>query len=397
MKNIFYSLFTGIFVFTSCSLNNDEFKISYDHIPQMKLTSSKPTYIDVDGATKISEEAFFKNKTFNISFTKLDNTVPIGTIEKMRVYKDRFYFLSEDKLYVYNSKSGKFLFMIDAKGHGHNEYILLRDFQVLPKEELIMCIDDMQKKLFFFSMKDGKLVKSINSLIGTPYVRKMGNLYFHDVLFGNDFNDDETWQILVSNGKEFKRKGFRIFPIQKNAMRNNIYETNSGITFAPLFSDTIYHINKKLQYSVSYIFKNKHSIWSMRNEELDFKNSQHAEKKSSYSYLASDTFWESNNGILFQMAVSDKDFRENLMTYYYDKISKENLLIETSWSGPINYVTLPDQLMYNDSNTYYGIFADMHSLKSYINSKFVKHNGFKKLLSDAKSGDNPVIMSFEIK
>ena len=66
MKNIFYSLFTGIFVFTSCSLNNDEFKISYDHIPQMKLTSSKPTYIDVDGATKISEEAFFKNKTFNI-------------------------------------------------------------------------------------------------------------------------------------------------------------------------------------------------------------------------------------------------------------------------------------------------------------------------------------------
>lgn len=60
MKNIFYSLFTGIFVFTSCSLNNDGFKISYDHIPQMKLTSSKPTYIDVDGATKISEESFLK-------------------------------------------------------------------------------------------------------------------------------------------------------------------------------------------------------------------------------------------------------------------------------------------------------------------------------------------------
>ena len=89
-------------------------------------------------------------------------------------------------IFVFNENTGKHLFTIDHKGHGHNEYQVFRDFHILPQEKLIMGIDDSHSKIFFYNIKNGKYVKSIDLKFGTPTIRKMAGMYFQHILFGLD-------------------------------------------------------------------------------------------------------------------------------------------------------------------------------------------------------------------
>ena len=148
---------------TSCNTKPDCY-VDYDHLKELRRLTCKVENIDLSNSKVLTEQDFMHNYVTEPNYIQLDNSVPLGQIEKIRKYKNNFYILSNDKIYIFNGK-GKYLKTIDHKGHGRNEYIVLRDFQILPKENIILGIDDKEKKIFKFSLRTGKCLGTMDEIV----------------------------------------------------------------------------------------------------------------------------------------------------------------------------------------------------------------------------------------
>lgn len=393
-NNVF--VFVGLLFISSCNIGNKNAQIGYADIAQIPQVKSKPQVINIDNVEMISDSLFMNDHAEKIKLVQLDNAMPIGAVEKMRVYQGRIYILSDDRLYVFDENTGKYLFVIDYKGHGHNEYLVFRDFQILPQENLIMGVDDTIGKLFFYSLKTGKFIKNIDTEFGTPTVRKMAGLYFLNVLYGTDNNDDEVWQIVAYDGKEYKYKQFKLSPIQKNVFRDNLHEKHNGLIFTPLYSDTIYTINKNLTYSVSYIIKNKNSVWNIKDKDLSYEKFREILKTHGYSYLAGEKFQETKTGALFCMMQGDSKFSEYERTFYYDK--QTSITSEIMSFLPEKKLNMVFPTIYCvNLDRVYGIYSELNSIREKIKLSDIANDKLRNLVENSKSGDNPILVSFIIK
>ena len=269
-KYIFLFFFLGTLL-TSCYTNPEGY-VDYNKLNELKRLTCKVENIDLSNSKVLTEQDFMHNYITEPNYIQLDNSVPLGQIEKIRKYKNNFYILSNDKIYIFNGK-GKYLKTIDYKGHGRNEYIVLRDFQILPKENIILGIDDKEKKIFNFSLRTGKCLGTMDEIVASPFARKIGKYYIHSLLYGNDANLEDSHLIVVTDGKKTIAKQFSMPPITENAfVENNLYEHGHYATFIPLYSDTVYCINDNLTYYPKYVVKQKKSIWSKKNESIELSH-----------------------------------------------------------------------------------------------------------------------------
>ena len=258
MKNLCFITIASI-ICLSCS-NKPEGYVDYNKLNELKRLTCKVENIDLSNSKVLTEQDFMHNYVTEPNYIQLDNSVPLGQIEKIRKYKNNFYILSNDKIYIFNGK-GKYLKTIDYKGHGRNEYIVLRDFQILPKENIILGIDDREKKIFKFSLRTGKCLGTMDEIVASPFARKIGKYYIHSLLYGNDANLEDSHLIVVTDGKKTIAKQFSMPPITENAfVENNLYEHGHYATFIPLYSDTVYCINDNLTCYPKYVVKQKKSI-----------------------------------------------------------------------------------------------------------------------------------------
>jgi hypothetical protein len=320
----------------------------------------------------------------------------LGTITKIRRYKERIYILSNDRIYIFKT-NGKYLKTIDYKGHGHKEYICLKDFQIIPEEKSIIAVDDLEKKIFTFSLETGKILKVSDEIIGTPFVRKFNGHFYHSVHFNNDWNENETWQLVVTNGKKIVAKQFKMFPISEEADgANNLYEYKDYMNYIPEYSDTIYSLNKDFTYSNKYIVKHDNSLWEKKNEKLSFEDVRNIMKKQKYSYLIADMFFETTKGIVFELEEGQQD-GEFIEHYFYDKQKKKTFKIQTGWYGQGINVIFPIQnsFVYNDE--IYGYYTDVANYRKMMNPNLISNKKLQKIVKEAKTGDNPVLVSFKIK
>lgn len=395
MKNKCFIFITSIICLSSCS-NKPEGYISYDNIKTLPKVITKAEIIDVKRSNPVSEEDFFDLHTSDINFIQLDNKISLGTITKIRRYKERIYILSNDRIYIFKT-NGKYLKTIDYKGHGHKEYICLKDFQIIPEEKSIIAVDDLEKKIFTFSLETGKILKVSDEIIGTPFVRKFNGHFYHSVHFNNDWNENETWQLVVTNGKKIVAKQFKMFPISEEADgANNLYEYKDYMNYIPEYSDTIYSLNKDFTYSNKYIVKHDNSLWEKKNEKLSFEDVRNIMKKQKYSYLIADMFFETTKGIVFALEEGQQD-GEFIEHYFYDKQKKKTFKIQTGWYGQGINVIFPIQnsFVYNDE--IYGYYTDVENYRKMMNPNLISNKKLQKIVKEAKTGDNPVIISYKIK
>ena len=395
MKNKCFIFITSIICLSSCS-NKPEGYISYDNIKTLPKVITKAEIIDVKRSNPVSEEDFFDLHTSDINFIQLDNKISLGTITKIRRYKERIYILSNDRIYIFKT-NGKYLKTIDYKGHGHKEYICLKDFQIIPEEKSIIAVDDLEKKIFTFSLETGKILKVSDEIIGTPFVRKFNGHFYHSVHFNNDWNENETWQLVVTNGKKIVAKQFKMFPISEEADgANNLYEYKDYMNYIPEYSHTIYSLNKDFTYSNKYIVKHDNSLWEKKNEKLSFEDVRNIMKKQKYSYLIADMFFETTKGIVFALEEGQQD-GEFIEHYFYDKQKKKTFKIQTGWYGQGINVIFPIQnsFVYNDE--IYGYYTDVENYRKMMNPNLISNKKLQKIVKEAKTGDNPVIISYKIK
>lgn len=395
MKNKCFIFITSIICLSSCSNKPDGY-ISYDNIKTLPKVITKAEIIDVKRSNPVSEEDFFDLHTSDINFIQLDNKISLGTITKIRRYKERIYILSNDRIYIFKT-NGKYLKTIDYKGHGHKEYICLKDFQIIPEEKSIIAVDDLEKKIFTFSLETGKILKVSDEIIGTPFVRKFNGHFYHSVHFNNDWNENETWQLVVTNGKKIVAKQFKMFPIsEEEDGANNLYEYKDYMNYIPEYSDTIYSLNKDFTYSNKYIVKHDNSLWEKKNEKLSFEDVRNIMKKQKYSYLIADMFFETTKGIVFELEEGQQD-GEFIEHYFYDKQKKKTFKIQTGWYGQGINVIFPIQnsFVYNDE--IYGYYTDVENYRKMMNPNLISNKKLQKIVKEAKTGDNPVIISYKIK
>ena len=319
MKNLCFITIASI-ICLSCS-NKPEGYVDYNKLNELKRLTCKVENIDLSNSKVLTEQDFMHNYVTEPNYIQLDNSVPLGQIEKIRKYKNNFYILSNDKIYIFNGK-GKYLKTIDYKGHGRNEYIVLRDFQILPKENIILGIDDREKKIFKFSLRTGKCLGTMDEIVASPFARKIGKYYIHSLLYGNDANLEDSHLIVVTDGKKTIAKQFSMPPITENAfVENNLYEHGHYATFIPLYSDTVYCINDNLTYYPKYVVKQKKSIWSKKNESIKYQQVSDMLKTQSYTYLSPGMFMEAKHGIILGLSIGNNYGLSNKY-YFYDKIKK---------------------------------------------------------------------------
>lgn len=395
-----YILICVLFI-CSCSnkSNNPNHSKGYVAYKTLKDLIRKPYKVETIDVTKsrlISSSVFLHNYTSEPSFIQLDNNVPLGRIDKIRKYKNKFYILSDDKIFIF-SDNGRYVKTIDYKGHGHNEYLVLRDFQILPAEKLILGTDDRERKFFKFSLNTGECLGSFDEVVGSPFARKIGKYYFHSLLYGNDDNEKDSHLIVVTDGKKMIAKQFVTAPLIENALvENNLYDNGNTASFIPLYSDTVYTLNDDLTYYPKYVVKQEKSLWSKKNERLTSEDVFKIVKTQGYSYLSPGMFIEAKEGIVFNVTIGC-EYGMTSKFYYYDKKDKMIYEIKTYvFRGKIDRI-FPDELCFAEDNTIYGYYRDLSSYKFLLESGQLKKGRLRNLIEKSKKGDNPVIVEFKLK
>lgn len=100
----------------------------------LKVSVEKAVDIDVKSAMCLSASEFMKNHLEALTYVQLDSALPLGNVEKLTVAGRKVALLSRSQIYAYDLDTGKLLYHIDKKGHGHNEYVDIRNIQIIPED-----------------------------------------------------------------------------------------------------------------------------------------------------------------------------------------------------------------------------------------------------------------------
>lgn len=386
----------GCLVVCGC-VDNKHKQTHYDSIPSMEVIPQEIISIDVEDAKEISEADFFSKYVKHVDFVSLDSTKPLYAIEKLNVTDHTLYALSQDKILVFNADNGSYKFTVDHKGNGRNEYLTLRDFQVQPCNKAVLGVADMQKKVFRFAMDDGHVESTESTMIGSPYMREFRGRQVHYLSYGCDFNEDETWQIVVADSSGYHYKEFPMSPIQRGHLSNGLYDNDRYLTFAPMFSDTIYRITPDFNVYPAYVIRNKHSAWAERDKELRMEELREILLSKKLSYLKTDEFMETDDVILFAMLESKRGY-EAIQYYLYDKKEGTTLRIVTGEFPLLSdcLAAFPSRLYHSDSTTVYGLYLDPYSLRTYLQYGMITDKHLREIVENAVLGDNPILVKLAL-
>lgn len=368
-------------------------KLELENIKKVEIKNEYPQIINTSEAKDISTKQL-TDCISNIDYIALDSEHLIGEIRKMIITESKIYimdsFLSQ-QVFVFD-KQGKLLFCIDEKGNGPEEFISIWDMQVNESKKEILLNDALGLSYIYYSTEDGSFIKRERG-IQNCYLANINNIYINMLSYGQDFNDKESWQLLITDKDSILYKGFQLEELQKNNfIENSIsYDFENKLIYTPTYSDTIYQFCENISFIPKFVIKQNKSIWNKHNENMTYAEICKLIKENNYTlftgniidserYMLFTTNEEYKGGIIKQPYIWDKI---NKISYRWDSktiISKENIR---------DVITIP-LTSYNDR--FYGIFqiGKDPELKS-ISPKLAK------LLPKDVENANPIIVAYQFK
>jgi len=219
-------------------------------------------------------------------------------------------------------KQGKLKFCIDEKGMGPNEYISIWDMQVDEVRNEIMINDALGLSYKYYSSIDGSFIRKEKG-IQNCYVAKVNDLYFNMLGFGQAFNKNEDWQLVVTDKDSVLYKGFKLEPIQKNDyMNNNIsYTYENEMLYTPVYSDTIYKLNKDLSFTQWAVIKQEKSVWNECSKKMNDDEICKIIKENDYTRFSGEVF-DTKDYISFAVNVGYKAGIIGVW-YFFNKKNKD--------------------------------------------------------------------------
>jgi len=405
-KNLFIIFGLVLILPLLCSCNNNsnselsDGAVDFANIETTESCSNKYEVIDIDNAENLTESEFYSTYVEDIQITQISDYRPMKPISRVCLDNKNIYALSDDKVYVFDKKTGEYQYCIDYKGHGHKEYISISDIQVIPQKKELLCLSDTQRKLFRISTENGKVKNVENILAGAPFILEVGDYTYYQFAYGTGLNKKETWLLMKSDSTHFIKKAVEIQPIQKmNYLAKGMYLHNNILTFVPVYSDTIYHVNtNEDKIKPVYVIQDKQSLWKQHKTEFNPGEIYEYAIKNGKNYLEADHFFETKNCILFTMVSNDAQRGYPILKeYLYCKNKHKTYFLDVN-SYPNIPVAAPFPTMVaSDNNHFFGLLTNVEMLKDYEQYNMITNQKLSDIAKNSQEGDNPIFITLKLK
>lgn len=325
MNKLICIVIVSTLILSSCkkTVQIENKRLEFSNTDEVKMLNGNPLVIDIDESITISSQELI-SKVAKIRYVPLDSKELIGDIRKMVVTEKGIYIMDSfmsQAIFVFD-KQGKLKFCIDEKGMGPNEYISIWDMQVDEVRNEIMINDALGLSYKYYSSIDGSFIRKEKG-IQNCYVAKVNDLYFNMLGFGQAFNKNEDWQLVVTDKDSVLYKGFKLEPIQKNDyMNNNIsYTYENEMLYTPVYSDTIYKLNKDLSFTQWAVIKQEKSVWNECSKKMNDDEICKIIKENDYTRFSGEVF-DTKDYISFAVNVGYKAGIIGVW-YFFNKKNKD--------------------------------------------------------------------------
>lgn len=208
-----------------------------------------------DEIVRISMETDFSNTLDYFSDTlfiplEFCEDCIVGDIHKILKVKDGFVISDKNissEVFKFDN-NGMFQFKIGNRGNGLGNYILPFDISLIPSTNQIAILDQNQRKIIFYSLKDGSFLKELPVNFQAKSIQFLTPntvaVHFDGQFSGNE--KDYLAGILDLNKGEFIYKGVSDFSkTDQNKTAGDFYFSGHDLTFSKSLNDTVYNVYEK--------------------------------------------------------------------------------------------------------------------------------------------------------
>lgn len=308
--------------------------------------------------------------------------------KKLKVNDKYISVVAQDRIFLFNNKSGKFVSVINHKGRGHGEYIEVTDYDIY--NDKIWIYSGAQRALFIYD-KSGKYLKKINL---NDYYSKIKVIDDKKVFFSPSYSNSSGYNFVlydIENQKVLKQ----FDPFDKNqsyifSSFNDFLSCNgNNIYVSHPFDNTLYKLTEDDYCPIEtfdFITKDK-----LTSEELLLDReliTNLTRQRSVFKYL--NLYYKSDHSSLLGYSVSD-EFSDS---YYITRLKEDGsqttvrLLAELDETFP--YIS-DISCIYNDE-----FVSSMNSSSiTYIETNYDIDKKFMN--SGYSKEDNPIVFFHKIK
>lgn len=389
-------LIIACFFMLSCNRSLKTRVRGFQNAGNMKEVAGDAKIIDLDRVETMSAEQF-ASMVVDIRYISLEmGIVPVGAVNDIFINDKYIALLDGQKsksIFIYD-RSGKLVCLVKARGHGRGEYLEPSSVEITTKPELLCVKDDRQGKFLYYDMK-GKFVKEENT-IASVHALHLGKYVLNQLAVGQTFDKDCNYHLLVSKKDSVISKGLPYSNIQLDNFVSNKFDYNSNgdLLYQPFASDTIYQILGD-SYSPRYIFKNKKSLWKLKDEKLSFKEVTQRIKIQGMNRVSS--FHEGKDFIFYSIYSFAKENGSIVnIPYLYDKAKGVSYRVMNIPKGEIKLFAPLDVLcVYGDWCV--GLF-NPYALKIQMGSDYyVGKNFLGRIIANSSVESNPVLAFYKLR
>jgi hypothetical protein len=370
---------------------------------------SNPTYIDL---TNHVDKVFHMSELFeNVEYIKLETTPEclFFTSYTTRLYLTDKYIIvtdghpSQEKAFLFNRTTGKYIKQIGSRGNGPNEYNMLIRKCAFDENENILYFDGINKWIGY-NIESGDVCyvekpTKFNLLNGYyPPIETVLNFIKLDsanyIGYTNNLTGKDTVLLSVFNNKGIISRTFRNYQTYIDH-KTNFYPVSNGdyyqykcnfYFFEETYNDTLYNITPHtIKPHAIFILGEKKPPYSLKeSKEFDIQK-----------YYSIRKIRESDLFFTFELW-----YKRSPYQCYFDKKECKAYICKNEFSGN-TYVNDYDNFLYfsPDFSNNKGEFMTMLSAED-VTDFFKKNKRVSRRLShlkNTKEDDNPVIVISKLK
>jgi hypothetical protein len=244
MKVKLLAFFLVIFCF--CSRKSTTEKDNADSVIEIDLLSEPASTIK-----KLSEIAT------NVEYISLQTTERslIGGFIKKIIYSDKRIYVTNMENIMCFDMDGKFLFKIDNRGRGPEEYSSIDDFDISSDNKILTILSSIIHKLLLYRIDDTGVIFERNITLKDPAPYRVSMVPETDKIFlaippwrGNE----PTLSLLINTVADTIHFKTNCFKYKRNSLIKSIstndmivYSIGNMVCFKEGFSDTVFYIDTK--------------------------------------------------------------------------------------------------------------------------------------------------------
>jgi|GEM_PF-3121057 hypothetical protein len=306
-------------------------KIDNEVIKSLEFTILKinPKQVQKDN-NKIS---LFSNSIKYIPLETQDSIL-VGSIDKIVTRNNKIYILDKmtETIFCFNIENGKFLYKLNKKGNGPNEYFSVMDFNVNEDEEIV--IYSSNQGLLFYD--NNRFVKKIDlSIIASDfYIDRKDTIYFHLGRFPNQtiFQEFPKQYRLIKTVKDtiidkYLPYEYNDYYLRIPIAKNSLFISQDTLNIIDYLNQETYSVvNGNISGKYKFTFTNNKETFNYNNSKTLNNSILEKIKKDNYtglsSYLESENYifisYNIEKFVMYSYIVKNDLKVNNLGIFYFD-------------------------------------------------------------------------------